>query len=171
MTLGSKLRDRRKPAVGRESVSRRLGLSGARVLKAALALGSVAILAAAYGLSPDLRESVNEIAGSLARRDLEAARRYVLSFGAWAPLVSLALMVLQAIVAPIPAFALNVVNGLVFGALWGFVLSLAGRALAASVCFGLARALGQDAVEALVGERGSNAATGGSRSGAPGRCS
>lgn len=89
----------------------------------------------------------------LARRDFEAARHYVLSLGAWAMVVSVALMVLQAVAAPMPAFALNVVNGLVFGAAWGFVIGLVGRALSASVCFGIARALGREAVERLVGER------------------
>jgi uncharacterized membrane protein YdjX (TVP38/TMEM64 family) len=62
-------------------------------------------------------------------------------------------MVLQAIIAPIPSFALSIANGIIFGPLWGTVLSLAGRSIAATLCFYLARALGQNAVEALVGKQ------------------
>lgn len=100
---------------------------------------------------PGLREQSDRIVDLLLREDLGAVRAYILSFGLWAPAISLALMVLQAIVSPIPAFALSVANGLAFGAVWGAILSLVGRMLAAAVCFYLARGLGRDAVEALMG--------------------
>lgn len=122
-------------------------------LRAALAAAPLAICGLAYLLAPGLRAEVDGVVGLLMRQDSDAVRAYVLSYGAWAPMISLALMVLQAIISPIPAFALSIANGLVFGAFWGTVLSLVGRSLAATLCFYLARTLGKDAMESLVGVR------------------
>lgn len=116
-------------------------------------MGPLAVCVAAYSFIPGLREEVDRIVGLLFNEDLDAVRAYILSFGIWAPGISLALMVLQAIVFPIPAFALSVANGLAFGVFWGAVISLAGRSLAATVCFYIARVLGKGAVESLVGEK------------------
>lgn len=118
-----------------------------------LAIMPIAACGVTYLLAPGLREEVDRVISFLLRRDLDALRAYILSFGIWAPAISLALMVLQGIIAPIPAFVLSIANGLVFGAFWGAGLSLLGRCLAAAVCFYLARALGKTAVESLVGEK------------------
>jgi uncharacterized membrane protein YdjX (TVP38/TMEM64 family) len=69
----------------------------------------------------------------------------------WAPIVSALLMILQALVAPLPAFVLSFANGLAFGAFWGGMLSLVSASLAAAVSFWIARLLGRGPVEALVG--------------------
>lgn len=127
--------------------------SSGRWLRAALAVAPLAACGLAYLLVPGLRAEVDWIVGLLTRQDFGAVRAYVLSYGQWAPVISLALMVLQAIISPIPAFALSIANGLVFGAFWGAILTLVGRSLAATLCFYLARALGKDAVESLVGVR------------------
>lgn len=129
------------------------GGSSDRFPRIMMAIVPIAICGAVYLLVPELREEVNRIIGFLLREDPDAIRAYVLSFGTWAPAISLALMVLQAVISPIPAFTLSIANGLVFGAFWGAVLSLVGRALAAALCFYLARALGKDSVESLVGEK------------------
>jgi uncharacterized membrane protein YdjX (TVP38/TMEM64 family) len=63
-------------------------------------------------------------------------------------------MVLQALVAPVPSFLITFANGLAFGVFWGWVLSVFGHVLAASVCFGISRALGRVPVEVLVGRAG-----------------
>jgi uncharacterized membrane protein YdjX (TVP38/TMEM64 family) len=64
------------------------------------------------------------------------------------------LMVLQALVAPVPSFLITFANGLAFGVFWGWMLSVFGHVLAASVCFGISRALGRVPVEVLVGRAG-----------------
>jgi uncharacterized membrane protein YdjX (TVP38/TMEM64 family) len=87
----------------------------------------------------------------LAGGDIEAVREYILSYGAWAPFVSVSLMVLQALAAPLPAFLITFANGLAFGAFWGGLLSLASATLAAAISFGVSHALGRTVVEALVG--------------------
>jgi uncharacterized membrane protein YdjX (TVP38/TMEM64 family) len=48
---------------------------------------------------------------------------YIRSTGIFAPLVSIGLMVFQAIAAPIPSFIITGANGLVFGYVWGSIIS------------------------------------------------
>lgn len=88
-----------------------------------------------YAVPEFCRISVNHAVGLMADSDLAALRAYLLGFGFWAPLVSAGLMVLQAIVAPIPGFMLGVVNGLLFGVVWGTLLTWGSALLAASVCY------------------------------------
>jgi len=66
------------------------------------------------------------------------------------PQRSLGVMVLQGILAPLPAFVVTFANGLAFGAFAGWLISLAGHVAASSVCFGIARRLGRRRVQSLV---------------------
>ncbi len=125
-----------------------------RRARLALVLGAAAALGLAYFFSAEFRSETNRAATILGRGDVVALRDYILSFGAWAPIVSALLMVFQALVAPLPAFVLTFANGLAFGTFWGGMLSLSSAAFAAAVSFWLARALGRAPVEALVGKAG-----------------
>lgn len=129
-----------------------------RWLRFALALGSLAAFGLAYLLSEGVRSEVGRAAGILWSGDVPALRDYVLSFGAWAPVVSALLMVLQGLAAPLPAFLITFANGLTFGTWWGGVLSLGSATLAAIVAFWLSRTLGRGPVEALVGRSSLGAA-------------
>jgi uncharacterized membrane protein YdjX (TVP38/TMEM64 family) len=128
---------------------------GVRRGSTALACGAVAAAAAAYLFVPWVGASVDASVRALSVPDpheaVQAVRAYVLGFGAWAPLVSAALMVLQAVVAPLPAFVVTFANGLLFGWAWGALLSWSSAMLGAALCFWLARALGRPAVERLMG--------------------
>ncbi|MGH3086106.1 MAG: TVP38/TMEM64 family protein [Rubrobacteraceae bacterium] len=104
-----------------------------------------------YLLVEPFRDETNRAIGVLASGDVEAARDYILSYGAWAPVISASLMVGQALAAPLPAFLITFANGLAFGAFWGGILSLASATLAAAISFGISHALGRTVVEALVG--------------------
>jgi uncharacterized membrane protein YdjX (TVP38/TMEM64 family) len=121
----------------------------------AVALGGVCAAAVAWAVSPELRAGVGAAVGALSAPDAQAAveafREHVLGFGAWAPLVSAALMVLQSVVAPLPAFVITFANGLVFGWAWGALLSWSSAMAGAALCFALGRALGRPAVERLAG--------------------
>ena len=86
-------------------------------VRLAVVLGAGAAFALAYGLSAEFRSEVDRAAAILGRGDVAALRDYILSFGVWAPVVSGLLMILQALVAPLPAFLITFANGLAFGAL------------------------------------------------------
>lgn len=107
-----------------------------------------------YLVSSGFRSEVNQALGLLGRGDIAGLRDYILSFGLWAPVASCFLMVLQALVAPVPSFLITFANGLAFGVFWGWMLSLFGHVLAAAVCFGISRSLGRVPVEVLVGRTG-----------------
>ncbi len=125
---------------------RRLRLGGT------LALGTLTI--AAYLLLPELRAEVDRAALLLARGDVAALRDYLLSFGPWAPAISALLMVLQSLIAPLPAFLLAFANGLAFGTFWGGLLTFGSALLASTLSFWIGRGLGRNVVEALVGSAG-----------------
>ncbi len=123
-----------------------------------LRLSLLAVAAVAFGLlyllSESFRSEINRALGILGRGDIAGLRDYIVSFGWLAPVASCFLMVLQALVAPVPSFLITFANGLAFGVFWGWMLSLFGHVLAASVCFGISRAVGRVPVEVLIGKTG-----------------
>ncbi len=130
------------------------GARTVRLLRLALLLAAVVLFGLLYLLSAGFRFEVNLALGLLGRGDIAGLRDYILSFGLWAPVASCFLMVLQALVAPVPSFLITFANGLAFGVFWGWLLSLFGHVLAAAVCFALSRTLGRVPVEVLVGKTG-----------------
>ena len=78
---------------------------------------------------------------------------YLGSFGFWSPFVSFGLMLTQAVVAPLPAFAISLGNGVLFGGFWGGLLSLISGTAAAFLCFELARKLGREWTKNKLGEK------------------
>ena len=125
-----------------------------RLLRLALLLAVAALFGFVYLVSSGFRSEVNQALGLLGRGNIAGLRDYILSFGLWAPVASCFLMVLQALVAPVPSFLITFANGLAFGVFWGWMLSLFGHVLAAAVCFGISRSLGRVPVEVLVGKTG-----------------
>jgi uncharacterized membrane protein YdjX (TVP38/TMEM64 family) len=75
----------------------------------------------------------------LADESLGDIKELILSWGVAAPLMSILLMTLQAIIAPLPAFLITAANGLVFGVYWGTVISWIGAMCGALVSFAISR--------------------------------
>jgi uncharacterized membrane protein YdjX (TVP38/TMEM64 family) len=79
-------------------------------------------------------------------------RTTLLNYGPWAAVaVSAALMIAQAIIAPLPANVITITNSLVFGPVWGSVLSWFTTVLGASLCFLLAKSFGKPFADKIVG--------------------
>ena len=74
------------------------------------------------------------------------------SWGAWGVLASIGLMILHSFV-PFPAEFLAIANGMVYGPLWGTVITWSGAMLGAFLAFGLARALGRPFVAMMVARK------------------
>lgn len=123
-------------------------------LRFSLLLLAAMTFGVSYLLWDGFRSETNRALGILGRGDVAGLRDYIVSFGFWAPVASCFLMVLQALVAPVPSFLITFANGLAFGVYGGWMLSLFGHVLAAGVCFGISRALGRVPVEVLVGKTG-----------------
>ncbi|MGI6358854.1 MAG: VTT domain-containing protein [Bacillota bacterium] len=77
---------------------------------------------------------------------------YLQQAGVWAPAVFVLLTAAQVIAAPIPAMALGVAGGFIFGLLPGFLLSLLGLFIGSMLAFGLAKWFGQPLVRRLIGD-------------------
>jgi len=83
---------------------------------------------------------------------VEHFRQQLLSYGPWAVVISTGLMIGQAIIAPLPANVVTITNGLVFGPLWGALLSWVTTLIGASLCFMLSRSFGKPFAEKIVGD-------------------
>lgn len=83
--------------------------------------------------------------------DQERMAEYLRRWGDWAPLVTIGLQVLQVIASPIPGQALDMVNGYLFGPLWGSVYSATGMMIGSFLAMGLTRRFGRPLAERLAG--------------------
>lgn len=110
----------------------------------------------AYTSWPAFHSGVQHVLGIFSRADIEQLRQYLLSFGIWAPIVSALLMIMQAILFPLPAFIVTITNGLLFGAFWGALLSWSSAMVAAALCWAIGQTLGRPAVERLVSKKALN---------------
>ncbi len=84
--------------------------------------------------------------------DREGIKGYVASFGHAAPLVFIAVQVLQVAFAPVPGELSGLIGGYLFGSAMGFIYSSIGLALGSGVNFGIGRLLGERVVHRLIPE-------------------
>ncbi len=83
----------------------------------------------------------------------ERIQAWVASWGAWGPLMSIALNVAQVVAAPVPGQALNLANGYLFGVGAGTLYSMVGVLLGSLLAMNLARRWGRPAVVKWVAPR------------------
>jgi len=81
---------------------------------------------------------------------LDQVIKLIRSWGIAAPLMSVLLMITQAIVAPIPAFLITAANGMIFGSFWGALISWIGALMGALTAFYIARLFGNVALRKIV---------------------
>ncbi|WLD29020.1 TVP38/TMEM64 family inner membrane protein YdjZ [Clostridioides difficile] len=104
---------------------------------------------AIYFFIPPVKKMVNQMIFYLSMLNLDAIKEYILSFGVWAPIISFALMILQSIAAPLPAFLITFANAALFGWVNGAILSWVSAMAGAAICFVIGRFLGRDVVAKL----------------------
>jgi uncharacterized membrane protein YdjX (TVP38/TMEM64 family) len=117
-----------------------------RLLSGALALLVVLAVIGAAGLGLFLIERME---GEISVRAFEDV---ILSWGHWGVLASIGLMVLHSFV-PFPAELVALANGMLYGPLWGTVITWVGAMLGAFLAFGLSRAFGRPFVKTVVARR------------------
>lgn len=100
----------------------------------------VALVALGFSLDWGASLSVEEFVGTIQ------------SWGMWGVLGSIGLMMAHSFV-PFPAELLACANGMIYGPLWGTVITWTGAMLGAVLAFGLARKLGRPFVERMVARR------------------
>lgn len=116
-----------------------------------LIVAAMLVFGVLYLVSEGFRDQVAEAWNVLSSGDQEVIREYIRSFGGWAPVASVLLMVSQVVIAPVPASVIQLANGVVFGVAGGAVLNLIGQMAGATIAFFIARSLGRKTVERLAG--------------------
>lgn len=114
-----------------------------------ITLGILIIILGIYFFVPIVNSKVNQMIFYLSSMNLDMIKEYILSFGIWAPITSFLLMILQSVIAPIPAFLITLSNAAIFGWVKGAILSWSSAMAGAALCFFIARGLGREAVEKL----------------------
>jgi len=133
-----------EPRRGPSGINRHVALAA---LPAVLILGAGVLLVA---LSDSFRSEFAQVWGILMQGDPDPLRLWLVEFGMWAPLVSTLLQIATSLIPFLPGFVLAIANAMVWGALLGGLLTFGSAILAATACFGLARALGRPGVERIV---------------------
>ena len=103
----------------------------------------------AYACIPAVQQWIRASFGAMTTLNMADLIAYIQSFGPGAVAVSFLLMILQAIVAPIPAFFITLANAAIWGWWQGALLSWTSSMVGASLCFYIARILGRDVVVRL----------------------
>ncbi len=80
---------------------------------------------------------------TLSKGSIDDVVSLIQSWGVFAPLFSILLMIIQAVAFPLPSFLVTLANGIVFGIFWGAFISWVGAMAGAVVAFLLARILGE----------------------------
>jgi len=107
-----------------------------------ISIVSVLIIAASIGVLLVVGPKVASV---------ENLRTIMLSYGHWAVVISIGLMVGQAIIAPLPMNVVTITNSLVFGPVWGSLLSWFSTLLGASLCFLLSKTFGKNFARKVTG--------------------
>lgn len=102
-----------------------------------------------YFIAEPFNLAVRQAVFILSMVNVQAARGYILSFGIWAPIVSFLLMILQSVIAPLPAFIITFANAGLFGWVKGAILSWSSAMAGAALCYAIARIYGRTVVEKL----------------------
>lgn len=105
---------------------------------------------AAYFFVPGVQEFVATGVGFLHHRDFDGLRVFILSYGLWAPVTSIALMTVQSMVPLVPGLAITITNAWIFGWEYGALYSWLGALAGAALDFGIARWYGRPVVEKFV---------------------
>ncbi|MEA3344798.1 MAG: VTT domain-containing protein [Chloroflexota bacterium] len=85
--------------------------------------------------------------------DVQQVRRFVASFGLWAPLALIILEVIQVVLAPVPGGMVELASGYLFGPVWGTLYSMIGLMGGTIIALFLSRRFGRPLVERIIPSR------------------
>jgi uncharacterized membrane protein YdjX (TVP38/TMEM64 family) len=96
----------------------------------------------AYLISPDVRALFATGYEILMTNDQARVRDWVAGFGAWGPILIIALMIMQTLISAVPMILVLIVAVLAYGPIWGGLLGWGGAIVAALIGYGIARVFG-----------------------------
>ena len=107
-----------------------------------------------YFAVPSFNATMKNFVTQLGSLNLDAVIELIRGYGVYAAIISFILMILQSVLAPIPALLITLANAAVFGWWKGALLSFWSAMAGAALCFYIARTLGRDYVEKVVTKTG-----------------
>lgn len=113
-------------------------------------LAGVVLLVFVLGAAP---ETWRDIRRFMREAQLEEAVEFLRGFGNWTVVVILGLFIIEALLAPVPAWFLKIANGILFGPWLGGLVSLLGVALGSLSAFAVARWVGRRFVRRIIPDR------------------
>lgn len=116
-------------------------------------LAILLVIICLYFTIPGLQSFVKQGFGYLKAKDFENLRLFILSYGVWAPISSIALMSFQSIVPLVPGLMVTITNAWIFGWQEGAFYSWCGALIGAVLDFIIARWYGRPLVESLINVR------------------
>jgi uncharacterized membrane protein YdjX (TVP38/TMEM64 family) len=92
----------------------------------------------------------NGIIHSLLNSNVNEVSNYIRGFGILAPLIYIALLVVEIVVAPISGVVFAVIGGALFGTFLGGTLLIAGNFIGSLICFWIARRFARKPIEIII---------------------
>ena len=117
------------------------------MVKAGAALAIVLLFVTIHLINPAF---LPHMAGLLARGDIQETAAYIASFGPWAIVFSFLLTLFVNALGFPPAIIFSTANTLIFGIIWGIVLSVVAETVGVAFSFLLLRFFFRDAAEKII---------------------
>ena len=115
-----------------------------------IALSLLVILVGCYFILPGFKTTVNEIFHVLISKDEEKIEAWVEKFGIAGPLVLILIMIVQMFLFVVPNILVMVISIVIYGPVWGSLISLVGIFCSSSLGYLLGRYLGPVTVNKLI---------------------
>jgi len=115
-----------------------------------VAFSIVSILVACYFIFPAFKNGVNEIFNMLISKDEKKIESWVQKFGIVGPLVLIIVMMVQMFLFVVPNILVMIIAIVIYGPVWGSVISLIGVFCSSSLGYALGRYLGPVTVNKLI---------------------
>lgn len=115
-----------------------------------VALSILLMLTGCYFLFPGFKNGVNEIFHLLVNKDDEKIEAWVQKFGVAGPLILIIIMIVQMFLFVVPNILVMVIAIVIYGPLWGGLISLVGVFCSSSLGYLLGRYLGPVTVNKLI---------------------
>jgi len=80
----------------------------------------------------------------------ESIRNFVMSYGAFAPIIFVLIQVLQVVITPFSHYVVGLAGGFVFGVWWGFFFNWIGRCIGSVIAFSLGKKYGRNIIKHVV---------------------
>jgi uncharacterized membrane protein YdjX (TVP38/TMEM64 family) len=119
-------------------------------LPVVIALSLLAVLVGCYFILPGFKNTVNEIFHVLISKDEKKIEAWVERFGIAGPLVLILVMIVQMFLFVVPNILVMVISIVIYGPVWGSLISLVGIFCSSSLGYLLGRYLGPVTVNKLI---------------------